>query len=235
MKIVGEADVVASGLPAAVSRLRRALDSMQAGATLPDDRQSQYGLKRLGEVVTAARLCRLAWARLGLGDAFRCDGPLFTPLVYLRSALTALDDVLATCPPTEEISYPHLPSRDWVRAFPSDAVLDVRQAADALIELTAPRSGPAPTRPTIVSLGKRSYQAEGGEPQVVNESEDAVLQSFIGRPAMSDSQLIAASGYDHAGRILRRLATKYAGRFALAIRLPGGKSRGGYHVNVRPA
>jgi hypothetical protein len=46
-----------------------------------------------------------------------------------------------------------------------------------------------PPRPSIIALGDRRYQLEGGEPIVVSDSEDTVLQAFLESGVMDDRQL----------------------------------------------
>jgi hypothetical protein len=43
------------------------------------------------------------------------------------------------------------------------------------------------------------------------------------------------SGLEHAAKVLARLARKYDGAFAPAIRRPGARGRGGYAVLVADA
>jgi hypothetical protein len=88
--------------------------------------------------------------------------------------------------------------------------------------------------PVIVRLWEGVYLPPGGGFSVaVDDAEDDVLTAFIERPAMRLPALVDATGHEHAHKILARLTWKYDGRFAPAIRLPGGKGRGGYSVLIR--
>lgn len=106
-------------------------------------------------------------------------------------------------------------------------------AADATVGLP---SSPSPTQQVfIIDLGRNVYStSESHQPVMVTPLEDLVLQAFIKQPAMDSKDLIRfAAGSRTAPRVLAELTTKYGGIFAPAIRLPGGKGRGGYRVNVR--
>jgi hypothetical protein len=97
----------------------------------------------------------------------------------------------------------------------------------------APQAPAAPeARAEIVSLGGRRYQASNTAPVVLTEREDAVLQAFANEPAMDKPRLIKLSGYDEAARILAAIRRRHP-TLASAIRLPGARGRGGYHVAVR--
>lgn len=87
--------------------------------------------------------------------------------------------------------------------------------------------------PTIISMGDGCYRIGNREPFKVTDKEDAILQSFIGRPALSGPDLQNRSGYDRGREVLKALQVKYGGLFAEAIKLPGGKTGGGYRVSIR--
>lgn len=95
--------------------------------------------------------------------------------------------------------------------------------------------------PVIVSFGRtengdwisnRTYQIGSAAPVTVEDNEDTVLQSFLDQPSMTGPQLVDAAGFARAPRVLLQLCRKYPA-FASAIRLPGTKGHGGYHVAIR--
>jgi hypothetical protein len=88
---------------------------------------------------------------------------------------------------------------------------------------------------TIVYLKEKAYFIGNSDPITVTDSEHAILQEFIAVPSMDAEMLQSKAGNDRAPRILRNLTRKYDGAFATAIRLPGGKGKGGYHVSVKAA
>jgi hypothetical protein len=94
------------------------------------------------------------------------------------------------------------------------------------------RSHSPVAHPYILYHGDRRYQVSEGQPFVVTENEDNVLQAFLGAPALDQKMLIRRSGMNDAARSLRALCKKYDGVMASAIRLPGRKGRGGYRVQV---
>jgi hypothetical protein len=65
----------------------------------------------------------------------------------------------------------------------------------------------------------------------VTDPEDAVLQPFLGKPAMDLGTLKHESGDANPPRVLKRLQEKYGGQLAPYIHFPGGKSKGGYRVD----
>jgi hypothetical protein len=95
----------------------------------------------------------------------------------------------------------------------------------------APPSNPAEA--VIFALGNRQYKIANDSPIVVEENEDSVLQAFQEQSTMDGPSLIIKAGFDRAPRVLKSLKTKYNGRFASAIRTPGKKGQGGYHVSIR--
>ena len=99
-------------------------------------------------------------------------------------------------------------------------------------EATGLQKRPA-SEPTIIFLGNRTYRVDDGDPVVIDMNEDNVLQAFLKSPALLLAMLIDKSGVPNAQKILSNLTTKYNRRFAPAIRLPGGKARGGYHVRIQ--
>ena len=87
-------------------------------------------------------------------------------------------------------------------------------------------------RPVLLSYGRMIYGVEGCDPVVVSDTEDAILQCFIERPAIELADLQKESGVSNPSRILEGLREKFP-TFKPAIELPGGKSRGGYRATVR--
>jgi hypothetical protein len=102
---------------------------------------------------------------------------------------------------------------------------------DRVTEMTVVQ--PQRPRPTILYLGEKAYSIGDSGAITVTDSEHAILQEFIAVPGMDTESLQTKSGNDRAPRILRGLATKYGSAFAPAIRLPGGKGKGGYHVSIQ--
>jgi hypothetical protein len=89
------------------------------------------------------------------------------------------------------------------------------------------------TPPVITRVADGCYLPPGGDfPLAVTDAEDLVLRAFLRRPAMELPDLIDQTGMGHAGRVLARLLKKYDGAFAPAIRMPGGRGKGGYAVLV---
>lgn len=86
---------------------------------------------------------------------------------------------------------------------------------------------------SILRHGERSYSAPGFDAIAVSEKEDAVLAVFLKNPVVDSEMLITLSGEPRAPETLRGLATKYQGRFAPFIALPGGKGKGGYKVVIQ--
>jgi hypothetical protein len=84
---------------------------------------------------------------------------------------------------------------------------------------------------TIVWLGDRVYKI-GDTRQLVNDSEDCVLQAFLGdanRPAaprLPEPDLRARSGVNDPAKVLRSLKKKYGGLFDPAIDPPPQKGAG---------
>lgn len=118
-----------------------------------------------------------------------------------------------------------------------DAVRDDLVAGGSTGQGTAaaqPAAGDHTCRP-IVFHGNNCYSIDGGEPVAVDDSESYVFQAFIESPALSLADLEKKSGVNRPSEVLARLAEKYGGRFAAAIRRPGGKSKGGYRVAIRRA
>lgn len=97
--------------------------------------------------------------------------------------------------------------------------------------------GPPPDPPdTIIRCGDQSYRINNAAALRVSDNEDTVLQAFLGNETLDEPALRKASGLTNPGvaaKILRELATKYDQQFAPAIRLPGGKGKGGYNVRIR--
>jgi hypothetical protein len=95
----------------------------------------------------------------------------------------------------------------------------------------------------IVSLGSLAYRIGDHPPVTVSDREDTLLQAFLDSPTMNKPQLAERTGLgaEVAVGLLRGLRgtgkrkAKYEGIFAPAIRMPGGKGQGGYHVNIRHA
>ena len=67
-----------------------------------------------------------------------------------------------------------------------------------------------------------------GAPLAVNHSEDRVLRAFVGCPALDTEGLKDKCRGLDAVYVIRQLRKKYDGQFAPAIRLAGGKGKGGY-------
>jgi hypothetical protein len=85
----------------------------------------------------------------------------------------------------------------------------------------------------IWHVGERQYRV-GKWSGLVSDAEDDVLQTFVDQPAQDRATLMARSGREDPGRVLRDLRKKYGGVFAAAVHPPGKKGRGGYCVRVEP-
>src|SRR5262249_58174169 len=120
-----------------------------------------------------------------------------------------------------------------------------RQALDALggqgagpaQALVTP--APEPPAPVVIrSVAERLYKI-GSQEHAVNASEDRALQAFIGRPVMTERELIKESGVKDAATGLHRLLgkKKVGGAFALGLFPPGAKGnswRGPLGAGRRP-
>jgi hypothetical protein len=126
--------------------------------------------------------------------------------------------------PENEIA---LPTPVYLRT----ALLALRQR----IEIDPPTEQYPPEVAVIRSRGERNYSIGRSPEVIVTVREDIVLLAFLEKPTMDHKQLVEKAGYPDSPRILDSLRTKYNGIFAEAIRLPGGKGKGGYHVSIAPA
>jgi hypothetical protein len=124
----------------------------------------------------------------------------------------------------------------WVRARQADRGFAISTVALEWARAQAAATPPAPpAAPCILYLGKRTYQIGECRPRVLTPREDFVLRSFLRDAVMDGDTLENASGVSRAARVLRALKTKFGGEFGGAIDLPGDKTGGGYHVNIRDA
>jgi len=98
---------------------------------------------------------------------------------------------------------------------------------------TATGMDETPDETTILAHGHLVYSIADYEKIAVSDREDYILQSFLAVPAMDDRTLTNKSGVPRSRDVLKRLRTKYDGRFAVAITMPGTKSAGGYRVRIR--
>jgi hypothetical protein len=93
----------------------------------------------------------------------------------------------------------------------------------------------------IIALGEQRYCVAGHDPVKVNEREDVLFQSFLRKTPLSKPELADATGMqgEDAVTVLRSLkgtnrrSPKYNGIFAPAIRLPGRRGAGSYHVSIQ--
>jgi hypothetical protein len=116
---------------------------------------------------------------------------------------------------------------------------------DLLDETVETLEGPPPPPDCILWLGDRRYTVGNHPPVTVAETEHRVLQAFLGNPpktppvpSMDRKNLWTWSGLPQenaAPTVLRNLCKKHGGIFAPAIRLPGGRGKGGYTVTIRAA
>ncbi|MFQ5732840.1 MAG: hypothetical protein ACE5KM_12910 [Planctomycetaceae bacterium] len=88
---------------------------------------------------------------------------------------------------------------------------------------------------TVVFHGNHCYSVGDGEPLRLDDNDSYVLQSFLDAPAQNKAEIEKKAGVPRPHEILKRLTTKYNGVFRTAIRLPGGKGKGGYRVTIRRA
>lgn len=90
------------------------------------------------------------------------------------------------------------------------------------------------TNVTIWYHGEHGYSTDG-DPVSVTDEEHKVLEAFAkSATALTRSELEKAAEISNVPRVLKRLATHYAGMFEQAIRRPGGKGLGGYFARVLP-
>jgi hypothetical protein len=110
--------------------------------------------------------------------------------------------------------------RDLLRLAPTD------DAAPAVEQTPAD---------TIIAHGNKVYTINLWEPRIVADDEDTVLRAFLRQPAMTSKTLEDRTELVSPAKLLRALTTRYDARFAPAIKLPGGKGKGGYFVRIREA
>jgi hypothetical protein len=95
--------------------------------------------------------------------------------------------------------------------------------------------------PTIFWLDDRTYRVDQSDSVAVSETEDGILQAFLGHPTLNLKALAKRAGKDesHVKIALGRLRKKWNGLLADAIYCPGRGGKGqGYRANVvdmRPA
>jgi hypothetical protein len=106
-------------------------------------------------------------------------------------------------------------------------------AAPATPVSLSPPQQPPPE--IIYHLRDLIYRVGDGRPNEVSNDENAILQAFLERPAMSEGTFQRVTGNTDARTILIRLLKKYDGTFAAAIQRPISKSSGGYYAIVRKA
>jgi len=123
----------------------------------------------------------------------------------------------------------------WLRG----GIMDVIQAyPHPLLRPVASRpSRPVPVNamPTIYYHGDRTYSVGQSQPYPVGDTEDCLLQAFIGRHVLDKPALADRSGVekDNIPTALKRLKQKHNGLFATAIYCPGPTGKGqGYRANV---
>jgi hypothetical protein len=92
--------------------------------------------------------------------------------------------------------------------------------------------GPQGKTSIIESFGARLYVVGNSRKILVSETEDNVLQAFAEQELMDTGQLREKSGQDDAVALLRGLKRRYSKAFDTAIRMPGGKGKGGYFAKV---
>lgn len=88
------------------------------------------------------------------------------------------------------------------------------------------------SRPEITLHRDRTFSIRGGPRLSLAEKDAAVLEAFLERSAMTESELQKVSGWERPGEILRKIGEKYP-QFAPAIRRPGRKGNGGYSVTIK--
>jgi hypothetical protein len=93
----------------------------------------------------------------------------------------------------------------------------------------------APT-PTIWFHGDCQYSINQSAPMKVSDEFDCILRSFLdSHTALKTTELIDRSGVTNVSRAMARLVQWNDGMFKTAMRVPNGKSKGGYFINVRTA
>lgn len=126
----------------------------------------------------------------------------------------------------------------WINVLPSwnEDKLELKRLGIVGKRSPANRE-PEQKKEPMRSLGNRNY-AVGKGIQIVDETEESVLETFFCRAGSQDSWvaidkplLLKLSGYDSAPRILQRIKKKYP-LFDAIIDCPGRKGRGGYKIFV---
>jgi hypothetical protein len=85
----------------------------------------------------------------------------------------------------------------------------------------------------IYKHGACVYSVDDGPPKKVSSTEDELLTKFIGCPAHSESTLRTDVSVSNIAQAFKRLRQRYGRYFEKAVRVPGGKSKGGYHAIVQ--
>jgi hypothetical protein len=223
---------------------RMFVQAVARAPTLPDQTQRQWTERLRSTQVAHITVLRATRTALETGDAEEIDDYLpfhIEALQVLESEITRIDGR-----PSAKIELPagvpapaRQPPPADSRATPAvsksgELILTALHPSAIHTEKAAQPSGNDAA--TIRYLGEKAYSIGSSSPITVTDPEDAVLQAFLPLASMDGPTLGEKSGYgDRAPKILRELSKKRSGLFAAAIRLPGGKSGGGYHVAIRKA
>jgi hypothetical protein len=125
-------------------------------------------------------------------------------------------------------------SQDWWAAWLPNVY---HLSAVAIEKITTPVAPPEPVSTAlsiVLSHGGRNYSTEGGDPILVTEEEDSVLQAFLAEGmAMDEPTLEKRSGSTNIARVMKHLSERYRRHFSTCIRTPGAKNGGGYFIRVK--
>lgn len=98
------------------------------------------------------------------------------------------------------------------------------------------RASTSTTLPTVLRHGECVYSIGNAALVRVSDADDCVLLAFLEKQApMEREELEKASGIPNGPQAMRRLSERYGGYFARAVRRPGKRSKGGYHISVLEA
>jgi hypothetical protein len=100
--------------------------------------------------------------------------------------------------------------------------------------LDAPPTGAGDSAPTIWFHAERQYSMDRLNPLKVSDEFDSILQAFLeSQAAMETNEIEERAGVTNAPRAMQYLAEWNEGTFKPAIRIPGGKAKGGYFIRVK--
>jgi hypothetical protein len=112
--------------------------------------------------------------------------------------------------------------------------VEARQRRHGQLPVAPSETPPVEVTPTIWFHAERQYSIDGKTPMKVSEELDNVLQVFLeSQLAMDSTDIENNSGVNNASRAMSNLVAFSNGIFKSAVRIPTGKSQGGYYVRVQ--